>query len=396
MSLAPNNSESPGRLLALDGFRGMAIALVLLCHFSPDYLMPNAGLEWLKKACQAGWVGVDAFFVLSGFLITRILLRLKDQPGRERTFYTNRALRILPLYVVALVGIFIILPWFIPPNSAPSFDVVRQNQLWHWLCSSNIIMLTDGLDAMNSTVVNTSHFWSLAVEEHFYLLWPAVVWTVPRRRLLAVTLCLIGLALLMRMVVTSLWLAPGDLRVAFQTFTRFDALAMGGAVALLAADVGTARLRRFALAVTGCTAVVLAMTVLAEKGLWLGSPVIQRAGFTVIGLFWTGVCILLITARADSPESRLFTLRPLIFLGKYSYGIYVLHWLLSPVMNRWIHEDAVLALTGSPVGAFLVCLGVKSALSVAAALLSWHALEQPFMNLRGRLPFAHRAITQTI
>ena len=164
-----------GFIPALDGLRGIAIILVMLHHFT--YYRPTSGIDALiGSVLFFGWTGVDLFFVLSGFLITGILL---DTRGSERyftSFYARRTLRIFPLYYLVLFLAFVVLPKFpaVHPVLAGQADVPPQ---WpYWLYLTNFSIADRGWVHGWVDVA-----WSLAIEEQFYLVWPLVIWLCPPR-----------------------------------------------------------------------------------------------------------------------------------------------------------------------------------------------------------------------
>src|SRR2546427_8382575 len=184
----------------LDGLRGVAVLLVLLIHAIWGPLRPaTASIDVVVRAvAYAGWMGVDLFFVLSGFLITGILLDTRGQPGWWPNFIARRALRIFPLYYGALTVLFVLLPrlarW-----SEPQFTTLQANQTWYWTYTVNLLAaLTQG----RGTPLSTLHFWSLSVEEQFYLIWPLIVWACKPRSLLRVIGLIVigGLSFLLRVV----------------------------------------------------------------------------------------------------------------------------------------------------------------------------------------------------
>src|SRR5687768_12816390 len=172
----------------LDGVRGVAISAVLWHHFviysGFEARVPFDHLLW--ESGSLGWAGVDLFFVLSGFLITGILYDSRSSGRYYVNFFGRRALRILPLYYGVLVLAFLVLPVFLEPQSAES---LTRNQAWYWLYLINVKVALDGWDA----AAYLGHFWSLAIEEQFYLIWPLAVRALSRRKLLLVcAVCFIG------------------------------------------------------------------------------------------------------------------------------------------------------------------------------------------------------------
>ncbi|MGC4030277.1 MAG: acyltransferase [Tepidisphaeraceae bacterium] len=225
---------------AIDGLRGIAILLVLFHHFTPAI----SGTWFTKKmltVTHTGWIGVDLFFVLSGFLITSILLRTKNAPDYFLNFYARRTLRIFPIYYAVLAVVLLGLPALLTVpyvgtaiNAAfgrlvSDLPTMINGQSWLWLYGSNVKIAVVGerWGAVN-------HFWSLAVEEHFYLAWPFVVYFCSRAKLKQVCLTLILAAPILRAM---LFLGGFDSVVPYVlTPTRMDSMALGGLMAALLAE----------------------------------------------------------------------------------------------------------------------------------------------------------------
>ena len=209
---------------ALDGLRGVAILAVFFSHFGGGHKSTNFVIRTWSHIADAGWMGVDLFFVLSGFLITGILLDTANREDKVRNFYARRALRIFPLFYGVLFGFLLLTPvlhlqW-------------RAGHLLYFFYLSNMIpVLAPGLPAPG-TGVSLVHFWSLAVEEQFYLLWPFVVWVAKDRTvLLRICLAIMVSALVLRIVLLSFGVDP--LIVYALLFTRADSLICGSALAIL-------------------------------------------------------------------------------------------------------------------------------------------------------------------
>ena len=175
METTPRTAVSAVHLSGLDGLRGLAIALVLV-HSLTMFVHPvSAGGQLYHAALAFGWSGVQLFFVLSGFLITGILLDTRPTPHYFRNFYIRRALRIFPLYYVTLAVAFIVLPALDRMPQVYAGDYPHQAFLWLYL--SNWRHDIGG---------GFSHYWSLALEEQFYLVWPLVVFFCSRPTLLKI------------------------------------------------------------------------------------------------------------------------------------------------------------------------------------------------------------------
>ncbi|HEY7898160.1 MAG TPA: acyltransferase, partial [Gemmatimonadaceae bacterium] len=221
----------------LDGLRGIAILLVLIHHFGA-VMTPASHVDYLFLHVTGwAWVGVDLFFVLSGFLITGILLESIDDPRYYRTFYARRALRVFPLYYAFLLALsFIILPLIrlLAAHGVVSVGaewlgnpVTRQPQIWLYL--TNHLIAVRGFAAVPAF---TAVFWSLAVEEQFYLVWPTVVRHMQREYLLWFAYAAIVVAFCFRVWIhfSGTW-SPDAAYVL--TLARMDALAVGAVIAML-------------------------------------------------------------------------------------------------------------------------------------------------------------------
>jgi peptidoglycan/LPS O-acetylase OafA/YrhL len=357
-----------GHIPALDSIRGLAIIAVTLYRFGGGSEGPASaiGHSWLV---ELGSRGVDLFFVLSGFLITGILLEAKNKPDYFRNFYARRALRIFPLYYAALA----LLLWFVPlayPTAAEQFETARESQLWLWLYGANVLQSIRGawcLGALN-------HFWSLAIEEHFYFLWPAIIYGTSRRTALRVCGSLFFGSVLLRTV----WLLAGGNDVAAEVLTplRMDGLALGGWLALLArSDGGLARLSfwaRPALALFGTAAIAT-----------------HIAGWRLLGLqsaCWACAAgAFLIACVAAPPAGMLAALgrsRELQFFGKYSYGMYMIQLPLIFLLAPYIAAPTLASAVNSPaLGQLLYCAALF-AVTTAAAWASWHLFEKHWLKLK--------------
>jgi peptidoglycan/LPS O-acetylase OafA/YrhL len=361
---------------ALDGMRGVALLAVMFCHYGRFYVpAPRTVAHALSSVCRAGWMGVDLFFALSGFLITGILLRAKGSRHYFRTFYVRRVLRILPLYYGALVVLFVLVPLFVDVRD-PLTVLVYQNQTWLWAHSVNLLFAWRG-EFLEGGWVWISHFWSLSIEEHFYLLWPLAVFWLEAEALLGVAIAAIFAAPLLR----SAMLAYGASVATVYTFTpcRVDGLACGAMVAIVYANGARwQRWRRWASA-SFCACSLVLVTLLLKEHMSVAGRWMCRVGYTVAD--WTSAILLVLVLRGGS-LSRVFSWGVLRWFGKYSYGAYVLHVLLQPFLRAWMPPERIAAATGSETLAVLghAALGIGS--TMFFAVLSWHAYEKHFLKLK--------------
>jgi peptidoglycan/LPS O-acetylase OafA/YrhL len=382
MTLArPHTEGSRGErrhVLALDGVRGVAIVMVLCVHFIGDSPAYTALTRVMVKLANYGIWGVDLFFVLSGFLITGILYDSKGSAHYFRDFYVRRTLRIFPLYYGVLALLFIVLPALPSPYPAGLAESAH-HQGWLWLYASNIYLAIRRTWALPYV----GHFWSLAVEEQFYLVWPIVVFYISRRWLLGVCVAVTVLALALR---STLGLAGGDAMAQLVlTPCRFDALCVGGFLALAVRSRGLARVAhvaRLSLGPLFCL-ILLASGLNAIRGS-LSSVVLPVRG-TLIALTFGALLVTTLAAPTESILSRVLRGRVLCFLGTRSYGIYVFHGILAyGMVEHRATLDALAARLG-PGPAMVIVAALGATVSVLVAAASYELFEKHFLRLKNRL-----------
>lgn len=352
---------SARRIPELDGVRGLAILLVLAVHFGLTANPP----EPLYSLLRLGWSGVDLFFVLSGFLITGILLDTRDSPRYFRSFYMRRALRIFPLYY-AYIGafFFLVLPLAhalhrpVPPGPV---------QGWYWLYLSNWV------SALGPDYAFLSHLWSLSIEEQFYLLWAPIVFWLGRRWLPWFCSLLIVAAPLLRCVWREHPYSPEFLYRL--TPFRVDTLAWGALLAIVVRDeVWLRRLLAWAKPLAVGAGAGLA-GLFACFGTRNSQPVIAVAGYTLFGILYFFVVLSGYRGWAPFRASLLRT------FGRYSYGVYVLHF---PLVGYFYLAMTPVAAAVGAVPAALAGFLLGSALAFGLARLSWIVLEQRFLAWKDR------------
>jgi len=380
----PSKSGLGGHLPALDGVRGLAILLVLLYHFVAQTTATNrfeAAVNWL---CSYGSLGVDLFFVLSGFLITGILYDSRAERQYFRSFYMRRVLRIFPLYYGVLAVVFFVVP-VIPALRASEIAGLRDYQAWAWLYGVNVYL------AIRSGWVLSyiEHFWSLAVEEHFYLVWPLVVWLLAakRRVFLIVSLAVAAISFGGRVVASLSGVSP----VVTTVLTPFqlDALLLGGFFAVyLRRPAGEAAARRAIVPMALVGGALLLLQFSLHHFTDFGLPMLRGGAFHVL---LGAVLLQALGAPASSASSRFFRSRPMIALGKYSYGLYVYHHFLSFYFTKHGTEFALASAVGSHTVAVAIQALAGMGASMAIAWLSYEFFEKYFLQLKHFWPSAREA-----
>jgi peptidoglycan/LPS O-acetylase OafA/YrhL len=382
------------RVPVLDGLRGLAILMVLVRHFALP-VPPPAGdtldqLAWAVS--KQGRFGVDLFFVLSGFLITGILLDARGGAHWKRRFYLRRAVRILPLYYAVVTLLVLGSLWLARAGQGAEAAerMIGSLQWWYWTHTTNWMLALAGTYA--AAPFHTSFLWSLAVEEQFYLVWPLFVGWLARPRLLRLCLALAAGSLLLRAALVMLGAPVAT--VYYATVTRLDPLALGGAIAVLVRSPGgLARFRPHApLTAAICATAFAALEGVALAG-WLSNRVAFVAEASLIALGFSAVLVAALTARPGTWFMRVLTSRALRNLGFYSYAIYIFHVFIREALDRLGASPAALmdVLGGSYVLAQLGRTLLGGGLAFAAALASWHLYEKHFLKLKRRIPMPRAA-----
>jgi peptidoglycan/LPS O-acetylase OafA/YrhL len=364
---SPSSRTSYPHIAALDGLRGVAILLVLLHGF--DVIVPSNGIgRALDVALDLGWVGVQLFFVLSGFLITGILLDTRLAPGYFGSFFARRVLRIFPLYYGVLLLAFLVLP-------RVGMIVGGNHQLWLWLYVANFFApFGYGEPAF-------PHFWSLCVEEQFYLLWPLMVRVLARRGVLVLASLLIVVAVGCRLYVRYRLGDPAGQEAAYMfTPCRMDALAIGALVAaLLRSERGATWLIRYRSGTCAIAGLLLFAAGLAIGHLQRTGASMQTFGYTLIAF---GFALVLVAAlKPTGMSARILALAPLRRCGMYSYGMYVfyapLHLFVGlPLLARFVPTPSLAEALAYELIAIAATFGV--------AAFSWHVYERHFLALKSR------------
>jgi peptidoglycan/LPS O-acetylase OafA/YrhL len=347
-SAAVGASRLPAYMPELDGLRAIAILIVIAFHLKLPF-------------CSLGWSGVFLFFVLSGFLITGILLDSKSKPHYFKNFYARRALRIFPIYYLtlfALTALALIKHWTI-------HDVG-----WYLLYFQNYLL---GVDSFQPAFPDAfDHSWSLAVEEQFYFLWPLAVLLLSWRTLLGLCLILIAGAAFTRFVIADM---TQSFSLAFTPLACVvDSLAAGAMLAILRRSPFADKCGKAA----GYAAVAVgggvALLIICHNGLerfwtgWMTLPSINHLLLSAMAVLFAG--LILVALDQKTYLAGLLRVGVLRHIGKISYGLYMYHWPLLLLLPLLLKKFGLETLP------FRYWLPLYLAVTYFVALASWHLLEK--------------------
>ena len=371
------NSILKQRMPTLDGLRAIAILAVLWHNTTAGHYHGNTIVELINLCSNAGWLGVQLFFVLSGFLITGLLLDGTDEQHRFRNFYARRVLRIFPPYYALLITFCLILPAVFPHT--PILHEHLDRSLWNWL------FLNNWTSPFIGDTPTLPHLWSLAVEEQFYIVWPACVFFLPRRTLPWLCLCVVLSALIVRFGITLY--DPVFASDATYTFTvaRWDALAIGSGLAFFMRNADAYReLRRYARPIFYSSAVyIIGFAAIDHNFAPTGQGLIPL-NQTIAALFFAALIFMAVQANAGRAHhwQRFLLLPALQSIGKYSYAMYLFHLPLTIILEPHWHRYAVAFSADHPSWSVTTFSFIVFACTYCLAATSWVLLERPCLRLK--------------
>ena len=338
----------PAYIPELQGLRGLAVLAVIFYHCAP-----RLKGTWIESGSLWGWAGVNLFFVLSGFLITSILLESREKPHYLRNFYMRRVLRIWPVYVLCLVVVYLNAPWFIGPGV---WAAIKAAPWWAYIFFIQNLFHISLPPALGPT-------WSLAIEEQYYFLWAPLLRLLRRPRPLgAVLLC----AMAASPIIGSLhfkWLTETS------TLTHFDGIAMGSLLALGLHVLSLSRRIWLWLGFAGMIAGTASAATFAAGTSLLNTALAVAFGGAVLA------CVASTGAR--NPLNALLSRGPLAFYGRISYGLYMTHIMVF-IYFGWFD----LRMNHFGMAGNLAIVAFRLAVSTAAATLLWYGFESQILKLK--------------
>jgi peptidoglycan/LPS O-acetylase OafA/YrhL len=372
----------------IDGMRAYAVLMVCQLHF---FLIDESSLYKfnkfigviLFKFSDFGHRGVDFFFIVSGFLITGILLDSKNSDKYFSAFYGRRFLRIFPLYYFVLGVSFLIVPHLIKVDSAA--NAVIKNQAWLWTYTSNFSRVV-GFKAWDSglTFPWFGHFWTLCVEEHFYIFWPLLVYYAGRKwlpRFMWIIVALSSSAVLFDFF-------TGNSIPIFQwaTIPYAGVLSVGGLIAWYKKNPEKYEQliylsRRYILPATA----ILILIIFIPR---------QYRVYDILSFFSSIIffsLLLVVAINKNKITDALFNHKVLYFIGKISYGIYVYHELLKPFFIVYVYKNLQKVMPDGIILLFTFTI-ISTAISIFIAWVSWIALESPILKLKKHFNYNRKTL----
>jgi len=364
---------------AVDGMRGFAAIVATGLHFileDPTFSPLNRSLRY---ATGLGWTSVDMFFCISGFLITQILLNTRSGSGYFKKFYIRRALRIIPLYYVFITFLFVILPIF-------GLHPAGEKQ-WTWP-----YFFTHTSNFLNWNNIGfgpkySGHFWSLAFEEQFYLVWPILIYLCPSKVLAKLFPALLCATVFLRWFLTDVTGGNG-LSIISLPFARADGLLLGSWIAFMVWKGWNVKL----------PSLTVQIVILSFCAAFIGAFTFELFGVSYYTRFWGGAdlaiwmltltsmdaMLLIYCIAPPNPIQKFFSNRVFRWFGKYSYGLYVLHYTIMWVLlaNADFLQLMKSIASYSPSLESLVYMTILYGLSIVAALISWNVVERPALKLK--------------
>ena len=363
-SWARSERNLPAHVVGLDGVRGVAVLLVFISHFhwilSPDLLFTKVTpWHFINRTFEAGFMGVDIFFVLSGFLITSLLMkdRSTNRKNLFRRFYRRRALRLLPALYALLIANFFVSRWENFPGD------IQWRTTWHAVLFLNNWNIVNNFgEAQN----DLGHLWSLGIEEQFYLIWPLTLWLLAKLKI--PSKMMIPLILFASLGVmahrTSLWNEGTSWIILYvRTDTRLDSLLIGAMFAYVYRHFQVPSKILNSVATSSFIGLIYIKYVLYK------SPFVFEMGYTIIALL-AGFIILSVVEGVFFVQ-KVFTWRPLTMIGKVSYGLYLWHMPIFVLFGRHVTS-----------GSRPLRLLIGIILASVVTSLSWFFIEKPFLNLK--------------
>ena len=339
-----------------DGWRGVGICFVVLSHYFPSYFIGS-------------WVFMEMFFVMSGFLITGILMDSKTKKNYYKNFILRRVLRVFPLYYIALILLL-----FIIPAAWLNTSYYRSHQVWFWTYMENWLFSVEGWPPGKAL----RHFWSLAIEEQFYIVWPLVVWMFSPKGLIRCCVFLFFFSLVFRNIGLHLGFVMPFPYVA--TFGRMEGIVLGAIIAVLVRG-NRSILEKYAYPVTIVSGLLSVLVFIWARTVHMEYSLNYIINYTIVDVFFAGMIVMTLCSNELTQFRRLLNVNLIKQLGVMSYCIYIFH---HPIHELIVEnfQGYFQMQTGSENIAKLVCVGIAFVITVPVVYLLHKKVEVPLWKLK--------------
>jgi peptidoglycan/LPS O-acetylase OafA/YrhL len=364
--------------LLLDGMRGWAIIFVMIYHFSIPFqqAIPVNDFDLLiGKIFQMGWLGVDLFFVMSGFLITTILYNSTENKGYFKNFYVRRFLRIFPLYYGVLFLLLVALP-FVSDSFSQKTQVMQDNSIWFWTYLVNWRVAALG----DFRGFQSGYMWSLAVEEQFYIFWPLVVYFF-KKHLIKISLFFIIFSFILKLILLQLGVSAVSLYT--MTFTHLDGLLLGGIIAVLSCNGQlNQKYKKLLFVMTVIATAIFILIILKDMSFIFYHKSVAFLGISALSVIFCYMLTKTISAKDSSLYYKLFSYKPIIKCGQLCYGLYLLHQPIGVLVSEKLISHTSFFVFESYAPAAVLNIVICTMISLTAAQLSYSLYEVHFLKLK--------------
>lgn len=348
----------PGKYVQeFDGWRGLGIIFVVLAHYVPQVFIGS-------------WVFMEMFFVMSGFLITGILTDAKGKKNYFKSFISRRVVRVFPLYYLSLV-VFM----FLIPDAWLDSSYQREHQIWYWLYMENWLFSIDGWPA----VKGFSHFWSLAIEEQFYIAWPFVVLLFTNKGLIRFCIFLFFFSIVFRNTGHLMGFVMPFPYVA--TFARMEGIVLGAIIAILVRTDKRYLLEKLAIPVTIIAGIAATIVFLVAGTMHMEFPLVYQINYTLVDVFFAGMITLTLCKQELVKLKWLFNVDVLKQLGIMSYCIYIFHRPIQ-VIGLNLFYDYFFEILKGDNAAKMACAGVSFLIMIPVIYCIHKWIEMPVWSLK--------------
>ncbi len=339
-----------------DGWRGLGISFVVLAHYFPGYFIGS-------------WVFMEMFFVMSGFLITGILMDSKSSEHYYRNFIGRRVVRVFPLYYLCLIILF-----FLVPVKWIDLSYYREHQTWFWLYIENWLYALDGWPKVKAL----HHFWSLAIEEQFYLSWPFFVFIFSSKGLIRFCIFLFFFSILFRNIGLHIGFVMPFPYVA--TFSRMEGITLGAMIAILV-RTDKSILEKYVYPVTIISGLIAILGFVLAKSMMFQAQAHYTFNYTFVDLFFAGMITLTICENQLVLLKRLLNKKLFKQLGIMSYGLYIFHYpIQNMIENNYL--GYLRLFTGSENMGKILCLLIAFGITLPFVYFVHKKIEIPCWKLK--------------